>query len=225
LFVYRVSKTQRKNVLQKDRVGICKPIFSRFWAFLGEGIQKHDQNNIKNKSEPGPFLASDPPIHDGGHRFHFCRPLGKCLSQAQKNLACFEEKKPHSTWSSQFRTSRVSQPTPFLDTQMDQRESKRGEPSYTKGRRREKKMKATYIWQMATKWGRYLSSLKQIFFKVYFYGVFVRFSTRGVQKHHNKFWGTPCQKPLAEKVEKKTTFFLSSFPTDFFSRGFRRFSA
>jgi hypothetical protein len=36
------------------------------------------------------------------------------------------------------------------------------------------------------------------------YGVFVRFSTRGVQKHHKKlFGGSPCQKPLAEKVEKK----------------------
>jgi hypothetical protein len=49
-----------------------------------------------------------------------------------------------------------------------------------------------------------------------FYGVFVRFSTRGVQKHHNKPFGeNPCQKLLAEKVEK-TTFFLSSFPIDFF---------
>jgi hypothetical protein len=40
-----------------------------------------------------------------------------------------------------------------------------------------------------------------------FYGVFVRFSTRGVQKHHKKrFGGNPCQKLLAEKVEKKQLF-------------------
>jgi hypothetical protein len=46
----------------------------------------------------------------------------------------------------------------------------------------------------------------------------VRFSTRGVQKHHKKcFGGSPCQKLLAEKVEgDKKTFFLSSFPFDFF---------
>jgi hypothetical protein len=29
----------------------------------------------------------------------------------------------------------------------------------------------------------------------------VRFSTREVQKHHKRFWGNPCQKLLAEKVE------------------------
>jgi hypothetical protein len=44
----------------------------------------------------------------------------------------------------------------------------------------------------------------------------VRFSTRGVQKHHKKrFGGSPCQKLLAEKVE---IFFFSCrlFPIDFF---------
>jgi hypothetical protein len=45
----------------------------------------------------------------------------------------------------------------------------------------------------------------------------VRFSTRGVQKHHKKLFGENlCQKLLAEKVEKKKTFFLSSFPIDIF---------
>jgi hypothetical protein len=35
----------------------------------------------------------------------------------------------------------------------------------------------------------------------------VRFSTRGVQKHRkNLFGGSPCQKLLAEKVEKKNFF-------------------
>jgi hypothetical protein len=39
----------------------------------------------------------------------------------------------------------------------------------------------------------------------------VRFSTRGVQKHHKKLFGENlCQKLLAEKVEKKN-FFLSPF--------------
>jgi hypothetical protein len=46
---------------------------------------------------------------------------------------------------------------------------------------------------------------------LFFYGVFVRFSTRGVQKHHKNFlW------KVHEKVEGKNTSFLSSFPIDFF---------
>jgi hypothetical protein len=48
-------------------------------------------------------------------------------------------------------------------------------------------------------------------------GVFVRFSTRGVQKHHKKlFGGNPCQKLLAEKVEKKKLFSFRLFPSIFF---------
>jgi hypothetical protein len=34
------------------------------------------------------------------------------------------------------------------------------------------------------------------------------------------FGGNPCQKLLAEKVERKKTFFLSSFPSIFFNRVF-----
>jgi hypothetical protein len=56
-----------------------------------------------------------------------------------------------------------------------------------------KKMKATYIWQMATfyNWGRYVpfSSFFFLIFWDLFYGVFVRFATRGVQKHHKCFLG------------------------------------
>jgi hypothetical protein len=52
---------------------------------------------------------------------------------------------------------------------------------------------------------------------VFFYGVFVRFSTRGVQKHHKKlFGGSPCQKLLAEKVERKKLFSCRLFPSIFF---------
>jgi hypothetical protein len=46
-----------------------------------------------------------------------------------------------------------------------------------------------------------------LIFEILFYGVFVRFSTRGVQKHHKNLFGeSPCQKLLAEKVEKKKLF-------------------
>jgi hypothetical protein len=52
----------------------------------------------------------------------------------------------------------------------------------------------------------------------------VRFSTRGVQKHHKKLFGENlCQKLLAEKVEKKKSFRL--FPSNFVYRVFGRFSA
>jgi hypothetical protein len=49
------------------------------------------------------------------------------------------------------------------------------------------------------------------------YGVFVRFSTRGVQKHPNMlFGGSPCQNLLAEKAERKNNFFPVVFPLRFF---------
>jgi hypothetical protein len=62
------------------------------------------------------------------------------------------------------------------------------------------------------KWGR---SVPYYYFLLIFYGVFVRFSTRGVQKHQKKlFGGSTCQKLLAEKVE--IFFFpLSSLPSAF----------
>jgi hypothetical protein len=37
------------------------------------------------------------------------------------------------------------------------------------------------------------------FFEILFYGVFVRFSTRGVQKHHNLFWGKSMSKTFGRK--------------------------
>jgi hypothetical protein len=51
--------------------------------------------------------------------------------------------------------------------------------------------------------------------------VFVRFSilnkgsSKTPPKTKNPFGGSPCQKKLAEKVEKNKTFFLSSFPFPF----------
>jgi hypothetical protein len=42
---------------------------------------------------------------------------------------------------------------------------------------------------------------------IFSHGVFVRFSTRGGQKHHKTIFGeSPCQKLLAEKVEKENFF-------------------
>jgi hypothetical protein len=52
---------------------------------------------------------------------------------------------------------------------------------------------------------------------IFSHGVFVRFSTRGVQKHYKKLFGeSPCQKLLAEKVEEKKSFSCRLFPSIFF---------
>jgi hypothetical protein len=53
-----------------------------------------------------------------------------------------------------------------------------------------------------------------------FYGVFVRFSTRGVQKHQNLFLENPCQKLFAKKKLRKIPLFPVVFPFDFFNRVF-----
>jgi hypothetical protein len=63
---------------------------------------------------------------------------------------------------------------------------------------------------------------------LFVYGVFVRFSTRRVQKHHKNFLGKSMSKPLAEKVVKTKNFFpfvFSHRPSICFYRVFGRFSA
>jgi hypothetical protein len=84
----------------------------------------------------------------------------------------------------------------------------------SKGRRRKRKLKATYIWQMATKVGRYFF----LFFFNFVYGIFVRFSTRGVQKRHKKLMGKVHVKNF---WPKKLRFFF--FPFVFSHRFFNRF--
>ena len=68
---------------------------------------------------------------------------------------------------------------------------------------------------MSKTFGRKSWGKKNFFPFIFSHGVFGRFSTRGVQKHHKKlFGGNTCQKLLAEKVE--IFFFpLSSLPSAF----------
>jgi hypothetical protein len=64
-----------------------------------------------------------------------------------------------------------------------------------------------------------------LFFVTFFCGVSVRFSTRGVQKHHPKNGGNPCQKLFAKKVEGgggRGGFFPVIFPFDFLIAFFGR---
>jgi hypothetical protein len=71
-------------------------------------------------------------------------------------------------------------------------------------------MKATYIWQMINQVGRYF------FFLLFFFMAFLCVSQQGEFKNTIKtFWGNPCQKLLAEKVEKKKLFSFHLFPWRF----------
>jgi hypothetical protein len=80
------SKTQQ-TVLQANRVetnykqidkktNVLRFVSSRFRAFLSEGSSKTPETNHTQESDSGPFLASGPPTHHGGHRILFCLPRG-----------------------------------------------------------------------------------------------------------------------------------------------------
>ena len=74
-----VQKHYKKHFTKKSTKN-PKPFFldfvlSRFWALLGEGSSKTPLKSIeKNKSDPAPFLASDPPTHHGGHDLFLAAP-------------------------------------------------------------------------------------------------------------------------------------------------------
>jgi hypothetical protein len=66
----RFAKTaSRKKILYKTSDKTSKTdVFSvlfyhSFGRFSMRGVQKHDKKYRGNKSDPGPFLASDPPPH------------------------------------------------------------------------------------------------------------------------------------------------------------------
>jgi hypothetical protein len=76
VFQRRDFKSTTKNVLQKNRVGRLlqqirpktknpKPIFSRF-CFITVFGRFSVRGVRENKSDSGPFWASDPPTHHGG---------------------------------------------------------------------------------------------------------------------------------------------------------------
>jgi hypothetical protein len=66
------------------------------------------------------------------------------------------------------------------------------------GATKEKKMKATYIWQMATNWGRYLS-LFFFNFEILLWR-FCAFLNKGSSKTPQKtFWGKSMSKAFGRK--------------------------
>jgi hypothetical protein len=74
----------------KNRVFTRKPtkkfvsfLFNHvFGHFSVRGVKKHD-NKMQKKSDPDPFLASDPPTHHGGFRFLFAAPWQALGAQAR----------------------------------------------------------------------------------------------------------------------------------------------
>jgi hypothetical protein len=70
------SKTLQKAFNKKNRVEKQKTL-SRFWAFLDEGVQKHDKKNIKKINLTLVlFRTLTHPPTTGVPDFFFCRPLG-----------------------------------------------------------------------------------------------------------------------------------------------------
>jgi hypothetical protein len=84
-----IQNTQQKNGLQKQIVSksfykktkirsrfLSKILYHVFGRFSVRGVQSTIfLKKRKDKSDPGPFLASDPPTHHGGHRLFFGGPL------------------------------------------------------------------------------------------------------------------------------------------------------
>jgi hypothetical protein len=62
-----LQKNRVEKLLQKNRQAIQNIFFSRFLyvfgRFLVRGLKKRPKKYQKNKSDPGPFLASDPPTN------------------------------------------------------------------------------------------------------------------------------------------------------------------
>jgi hypothetical protein len=76
-------------------------------------------------------------------------------------------------------------------------------------------MKATYIWQMINQVPWYLL----FFIFLFFLRRFCAFLNKGSSKTPLKtFWESPCQKLLAEKVERKKNFFPFIFSHGVFVR-------
>jgi hypothetical protein len=81
-----VSKSFYKKSTKNPKSILSRFFYLVFGRFSVRGVQKHYLKNISpKKSDPGPFLASDPPTHHGGHRFFWGGPLPSDLGLQQWN--------------------------------------------------------------------------------------------------------------------------------------------
>jgi hypothetical protein len=66
--VERFLQINRQIIQNRFFVDLFYHIFGRFSV---RGFKNTTKKQITHKSDPGPVLASDPPIHHGGHRLFF----------------------------------------------------------------------------------------------------------------------------------------------------------
>jgi hypothetical protein len=70
-----VSKSFPKKFDQKSQTDFFSILFYYvFGRFSVRGVQKHDKKIPKNKSDPSPVLASDPPTYTGVTGFFLAAP-------------------------------------------------------------------------------------------------------------------------------------------------------
>jgi hypothetical protein len=70
----RVEKLLQKNRQKKRNRFFSVLFYHVFGHFSVRGVQKYHTQISKNKSDPGPFLASDPPTHHGPPIFSGAAP-------------------------------------------------------------------------------------------------------------------------------------------------------
>jgi hypothetical protein len=63
-----VSKSFNKKIDKQPKTRFRFFFYHVFGRFSAKGVQNTIKKIPKNKSDPGPILASDPPTHHGGHR-------------------------------------------------------------------------------------------------------------------------------------------------------------
>jgi hypothetical protein len=128
-----LKKTFCKNnrvekFLQNIRPKIQNRFFSRYFhhvfgRFSVRGVQKHDVNKIsKKKSDPGPFLASDPPTHHGGHRNLLAAPC-----RTYRRI----EKKKNTAVLTAHRKHKLRRPTAGFNREQAKKPKHRQRPGQT----------------------------------------------------------------------------------------------
>jgi hypothetical protein len=137
-FTKKTTKQSQTDFREKNSI-----FFGTFWAFLGEGSSKTRQK-YRKKSGPGRFLVSDPPTPRGSpiSFFSFAGPLDlkktAPLRLLRRLLVAWRLARSERKEGKGKGEERLANNGQFK----------------SKGRQRKRKLKATYIWQMATKWGR-----------------------------------------------------------------------
>jgi hypothetical protein len=88
--------TKNRQKIQNRFFFLCF-VFSRFWAFFGEGSSKTPPEKYRKKTDPGPFLASDPPIIWAFCCFFFWSPV----TGSKEQRSAKRRRRPAPAWSTE----------------------------------------------------------------------------------------------------------------------------